>query len=351
MLNGKKKTYAELKKETEQYEDLVSQEITATKEEDDFQWLLSETEPKEAPPKVVDLGERRRDKNKLEGPFWDDGKSVASPKLPIIKRKKKRIFDFRKLPFGVIGVVLSAIIVGVSFGVMMLTIFTGDKGEITGGADVVQAPPPPVDTGAAVTSNSHVPTLAVEVVQGGAFSLVGKGHETVQALREQGYAAALTNTTDPVYLFIGLGLNKEQATAIAEKYKANGQEIYLKPYAISTTSTVENDDQALFLQKSIELFEQLALLSANGFANDGSLFTNETLSKLKNMYNELIVIDNIFSENQEQESLSLAFQESLANAYQNMDDFVSSNDQAMLWQVQQDLLNGLISYEELIKTF
>ncbi len=353
VLNGKEKSYDELEKEKHAYEDLLNQEITATKEEDkqeDFSWVLSENTQSQSSPKVVDLGERRRDKNKLEAPYWDDGKSERSPKLPHIKRKKKKRFEFsfKALPLGLIGIVMSAIIVGVSFGFMMLTIFTGDS-EPTAVTNPVQAPVSvEVPT---VAMKGEIPILAVEVVQGGAFSLLAKGNESAQELQENGFAAALTNTSDPVYLFIGIGLDREQARVIGDNYKANGQEVYLKPYAVSANGVVDKDEQASFLQTGIALYQQLALLSVNGFANGGSLLTEETLAELKGIQDEFLLFGDAFSNNDVQEPLARAFQGALISAYETIQSFASSNSEAELWQMQQHLLNGLMTYEQLINTF
>ncbi|UTW68946.1 hypothetical protein KHA80_17100 [Anaerobacillus sp. HL2] len=57
-------------------------------------------------------------------------------------------------------------------------------------------------------------------------------------MQDKGFAAVLTNTTDPVFLFIGLGLDKEQAAVVAQ-YKANGQEVYLKPYAVGEVESLK----------------------------------------------------------------------------------------------------------------
>lgn len=352
VLNGKEKLYEELEKDKQAYEELLNEEITAAKEEESqpeqFEWVLSET-PKQLSPKIVDLGERRKDKKKLAGPYWDDGKSEESPKLPKIKRKKKRRFEFKSLPLGFIGIVISAIIVGVSFGFMMLTIFTGEKSD-----QMITALPEQAISPVEVTKTripGQVPTLGVEVVQGGAFSLADKGEETVQVLQENGFAATLIKTTDPVFLFIGLGLDREQASVVAEKYKENDQEVYLKPYAITSTGTVQSEEQALFLETSVDLFEQLTLLSVNGLANGGSLLTEETMTELTINFEKLNAISNPFIENESQQTIAQTLKDNLKNAFEKIQSFSSSKNQAYLWQIQQYLLNGLVSYEELVKTF
>ncbi|QOY34023.1 hypothetical protein AWH56_014855 [Anaerobacillus isosaccharinicus] len=353
VLNGQEKVYEELKKDKQSYDELLNAEISATTEEEqqseEFDWILSEPSTKQPSRKVVDLGERRRDKQKLGGPFWDDGKSEDSPKLPHIKRKKNRRFDFSSLPLGLIGIIMSAIIVGVSFGFMMLTIFTGEKVDPV----IVDRPlqtATPTDIPVTVTPG-QVPILGVEVVQGGAFSLATKGEEVATAIKDQGFAAAITSGTEPVFLFIGLGLDKEQANVVASKYKDSGQEVYLKPYAVTATGTVETQDQALYLETAVDVYQQLTLLAVNGLANGGSLLTEETLTELTSSFEKLISIGDPFTNNQTQQLKAMAFQDNLTSAYQEVNNFAISKEEATLWQVQQHLLNGLISYEELTKTF
>lgn len=351
VLNGQEKKYEELEKDKLVYEDLLSEEITATREEEheEFPWLLSENDSKQSSTKIVDLGERRRDKKRLEEPFWDDGKSEQPPKLPLIKRKQKAKFDFKSLPLGLVGVVMSAIIVGISFGFMMLTIFTGDKTEPTEITGAIQSSQPQDVAPTAIPG--QIPMLAVEVVQGGAFSLVAKGHEMAQIMKSNGFSAALSNTADPVYLFIGVGLDREQASVVADQYRANGQEVYLKPYAVSSNSVIEKEEQNEFFATGVDLFEQLTLLSVNGLANGGSLITNESLAQLKTSYDKLISYGDLFAESEAQQPLALAFQDALTSAHEKMLSYANSKDTSDLWQVQQFLLNGLIAYEELIKTY
>jgi stage II sporulation protein B len=352
VLNGKEKLYDELVKDKREYEELLNEEIAATQEKEDrareFEWILPEPSSEDPSKKVVDLGERRKDKEKLLAPYWDDGKSDKSPKLPPNNRKKKR-FDFRSLPLGMIGIVMSAIIVGVSFGFMMLTIFTGEKLE-TATANFPVQTPSSLEQPVALAPG-QVPILGVEVVQGGAFSLVAKGQEVAEELQNKGFASALTKSTEPVFLFIGLGLDREQANVVAEEYKANGQEVYVKPYAVTTNGTVKTDEQGIFLETGVSLFEKLTLLSINGLAASGTLVNEENMNELATIYEKLVSIEAPFSDNDIQSERSLAFQSALTNAYQKMQSYSEGKDENILWQVQQYLLNGLIEYEELTKTF
>ncbi|RXI98408.1 hypothetical protein DS745_18965 [Anaerobacillus alkaliphilus] len=352
VLNGKEKLYEELEKDKQAYEEVLNEEIAATQEEErseEFEWILSDPSQKKPATKVVDIGERRRDKKRLVGPYWDDGKSVDSPKLPSTKRKKKQNFEFKSLPLGLIGIVLSAIVVGVSFGFMMLTIFTGEKGDplVTPTTTPVQSQPQ-VEAPIVMTPG-QIPILGVEVVQGGAYSLLEKGQEVSQELISQGFAAAVTQNTDPVFLFIGLGLDKEQAAVVAEKYRENGQEVYLKPYAVTATGIIETQEQASYLETGVDLYQQLTLLAVNGMATGGSLITDETLNELTETYKTLISIVDPFLTNDIHQQNAVIFQTALTGAYESIKGYASTNNQSNLWKAQQYLLDGLFAYENLIK--
>ncbi len=349
VLNGKEKLYEELEKDKQVYEEILNEEIAASQEEErseDFEWILSEPVQKQSSPKIVDLGERRRDKKKLISPYWDDGKSENSPKLPSSKRKKKQSFDFKSLPLGLMGVIVSAIVVGVSFGFMMLTIFTGDKADpvIT---PTTQVQAQPQGEAPILMTPGQIPILGVEVVQGGAYSLLEKGQEVSQELISQGFAAAVTKNTEPVFLFIGLGLDKEQAAVVADKYKENGQEVYLKPYAVTGSGIIETQEQALYLETGVDLYQQLALLAVNGMAT-GSLITEETLHELSTTYDTFVSVVDPFLDNETHQQNAVLFQQALTGAFEGIISFASSNEQANLWKVQQFLLEGLFAYEELV---
>lgn len=355
VLNGNEKSYEEIKRDKEVYEQLLNEEISATTEEskpeeektDDFQWLLSE---KDKSPKIVDLGERRRDKKSQNIPFWDDGKSAKAPKLPAVKRKKKNWkLDFKSLPLGLIGIVMSAIIVGVSFGFMMLTIFTGDKAAPQTVTNPVQtAPTVDVPT---VAMNGEIPILGIEVVQGGAFSQLDKAKETAEALKENGFAATLSNTTDPVFLFIGIGLDREQARVIGNIYDSNGQDVFLKPYAVSKNGLVESEGQLSFLNAGVELYQHLALLSVNSFANGGSLVTEEAIADLKVLHDQVLSHHSSYADDELRKARALAFQKELTTAFEAIQSFATTTSNKDRWQVQQSLLNGLFAYEQLVQTY
>lgn len=352
VLNGKERLYEELAKDKQAYEELLNQEISATTEErkgdQEFEWIIPDQ--KQPLPKVVDLGERRRDKQKLGSPYWDDGKSEESPKLPSSKRKKKKNFEFKSLPIGLIGIVMSAIIVGVSFGLMMLTIFTGEKVDtVTRITPQIQTPP--AQEAIVPLIPGQIPVLGVEVVQGGAFSLVEKGEEAGKLLKDQGFASALTSLTEPLFLFIGLGLDREQAAIIGEYYKEIGQEVYLKPYAVSATGMAETDEQAAFFSKGVDLFQQLTLLSVNGLATEGTLFTSEMMTELTTSYEAFFAIDIPFPNNESQMIIGQQFQTSLSKAYETIQLFSQTKDKPHLWNAQQHLLDGLLAYELLVKHF
>ncbi len=344
VLNGKEALYRETEVDKQAKEELFNMQISATKEEqehpEDFDWLLPSQQQSSA--KVVDLGERRKGKKILADPYWDDGKSEASPKLPPTKRKKSPKFDFHSLPLGLIAIVLSAIIVGVSFGFMMLTIFTGEKPttefEASNVKDSPQAEAP------VTTTANQIPTLGVEIIQGGAFSVVAKGQETAQMLKNKGFAAVLTNTTDPIYLFIGLGLDRDQATIVADQYKANGQDVYLKPYAVTANKQLKNQEQFLYLQSGVQLFQQLTQYSIHGLAN-----TTKANNEVALAFESFTALGDPFKNNEIQHQHATAFKGALTNAYEKMQNFATSKDNVNLWQAQQYLLNGLIAYEELVK--
>src|SRR5690606_30921554 len=94
---------------------------------------------------VIDFAKKKKEKRDIQ-PFWDDGNRDKIPKIPHNDRKKKRRkgmkFSIRNLPITFIIASASAILVGISLGITILTLMS-DSNEANGQLDeqtpVVQA--------------------------------------------------------------------------------------------------------------------------------------------------------------------------------------------------------------------
>ncbi|OLO40536.1 hypothetical protein BTR23_05970 [Alkalihalophilus pseudofirmus] len=301
---------------------------------------------------IIDFNKLKEAKEERSQPFWDDGNRGWSPKLPPVNRKKKGTNRFKstlaQLPISLIVAGLSAIIVGVGFGFMVLTAFTGEAdgntASLTPANEVVET----IATGQAVQA-ATLPDLSVEIVQGGAFSTSEKGNEIVSAIKARGQAAVLKTGSDPMYMFIGLGLQKEEAGRLSQLYQAQGQDTYVKPFAVNgSIASVDSEAGKQFFTQAGNMFNELVRFSVAGLAGQSVEIGNiETfLNQFQEWNNNGATVLSALPE--EVRGQAQQFITSMSGAASELEGYKGEQQEIKLWGIQQHLLEALLSYEALI---
>ncbi len=266
-LNGKEKEFSEQ----------VKDEVAATSEDFQNDWdtlYSSNDRPKKN--KIVDLGKKRKRKRQLSLPFWDDGRRERGPKLPPKHRKKgnrnSSPFQYSFFSNTVLLSVISAVVVGGAFGMMLLYLFTSNEptqvaseAEQSLNGSVAEGEG---NTQTAVAENG-VPAVDVHLVQAGAFSSVEKGDEMKGILDEQGVPGVITENTDPHFLFIGVGNNRESASTFAQYYNDAGVDTYVKPYAVVANGLDVSDQWTTFMSNGVNWITETVDRSGEAFVNGG----------------------------------------------------------------------------------
>ncbi|UCZ52092.1 hypothetical protein LGQ02_14720 [Bacillus shivajii] len=339
-LNGEEKTFT----------DQANDEVAATSE--DFQdW--NELQPSELmnENKIVDLGKKRKRKGQLSLPFWDDGKRDRGPKLPPKNRKKQTKFARINLSFftnTVVISVISAIIVGGAFGMMLLSLFTGEssspsvsEGEQSLNGSAVEEPQTSVPS---FVAENGVPAVDIHLVQAGAFSTSEKGNEMRETLQSDGVPSVLTENHDPHFLFIGVGKNREAATALSEFYGEAGVETYVKPYAVVATGLDLSNEWTSFMTLGVESISQVTDLSVRAF-------TGEAIPEGER--NEMIEVSqawqesiNAIDEQSVHYELARTWFDESAPAFQQFTGESLTRENAIT--AQQVVLQSVLYYENLI---
>ena len=339
-LDGTEKTYKETNVENQAYIEFKNQELAAAKEnaDDEFDWIL----PEKSLTAVIQLDEHRQKRK----PSLPKNHTIGPGNYE--KKNKKTVIRLLKtLPLGVIGIILSAIVVGTTFGLMMLSLFTEDE-QLPHLVDSVEESIP-VST--SVATKATLPTLSMYVVQGGAFSNAEKGEEISNALRNKGYAAALTRKSDPTYMFIGVAVDKAAADLIGEVYSHVGQDTYVKPYTVPVDGVLVEEIKHAFLVDSIKLYQELEIATANAFVTERVTISEEQL----NDFSEKIVLLNeqihFFQDNETQHTFAIRLLEQLTTINEELTIYSNLQQQSKLWNAQQQLLEFLITYENFVLSF
>ncbi|OLS39643.1 hypothetical protein BTR22_01895 [Alkalihalophilus pseudofirmus] len=370
-LNNKEQEYKEheydLHEEEQEYksQDRVfneaKEEITAARDERYDEELEDAPIPK--PDNVIDFTERQTEREKGKGPFWDDGNRESGPKLPVNRKKKSQrsfTFSIPSLPnfsslksFSLIpiAIILSAIIVGVSFGVVVLNVFTGGGENAAVSEPIQQASPEAAPTFQAI--DGGLPSLSVEVIQGGAFSTVEKGQEMVSVFQNSGLAAVLTDTTDPLYLFVGLGADRGDTTSLAAILENEGKETYLKSYQVSGEGlAAASESSAAWYTDALSIFNSMLTLTTNSLAKGSGISDADIQAVTKELTALHEGREEALAEIPEAAQAStLLLGNELDSSLGHLAGFMNSNDQKELWKAQQSLLRVLLAYEQVVEFY
>ncbi len=300
---------------------------------------------------IIDFNKLKEEREIRKEPYWDDGNREWSPKLPPVKRKKKTAERLKKslsgLPISLILAGVSAIIVGVGFGFMVLTAFTG---EADGNTASLMPQSEVIETATnGQAGEITLPDLSVEIVQGGAFSTSEKGNEIVSLIKQRGQAAVLKTDSDPMYMFIGLGLQKDEAGRISQLYQQQGQETYVKPFAVNgSLHSVDSEAVKQYFTQGGAMFNELARFSVAGLA--GQSVALENIEKFLGHYQEWNKQGTtIIAELPEgAQGHAKQFISSMAKAASEIEGYKGKQQEIRLWGIQQHLLEALLSYEALI---
>ncbi|ARK31595.1 hypothetical protein [Halalkalibacter krulwichiae] len=354
-LNGKEQT---LKRETQDRiqvdsevfsnEQVRSEEIVPTREQEEID--VAEIIPQ--PDNVIHFEKKHEERKRNGQPFWDDGNREKSPKLPFKRKKKSATNNSRpKIPLMMVVAVCSAIIVGLGFGTMILTVFKGSSVPVVQGVEQEEATQAAASVDATVEGTA-LPTLSIEVVQGAAFTELAQGEEVVARIHEQGLAGTLTKGTDPIYMFIGAGGDRAQATKIGSLYEEYGQDTYLKSYQVDGQDiTGQAEEVSAWFTNAIDHYKKVMQLSVDGL-NGGSLITTESVKSIEENAQALqaerdVAFSHLTGDSQQH---ALEMGDKLVLAGQKLKEYESKGEQDALWQSQQAILDALVSYEQVVQS-
>lgn len=364
-INGKERVFLS--------DEELNQEISAAKEEeselpeadiDQFETFviedLVEQESERERDNVIDFEERRNEKKNYTSKSFNRNHAFQINKKkrrPLLTSGGGRKPDPILKKF--IAVLISAIIIGVGFGYVVLSLFT-DFSEGQGGEESHIT----VDNGQAVnesngatgevpsgiilgtiganttTTANGIAPLSVQIIQGGAFESVEAANQFANSLKENGNAAVVMPGSKPVLMFIGLGADRNQAEIISQLYLNKGQEVYLKPFGLSEIKAgkVSDEKEAAFVSGGINLYQSLLNLSTETF--DQKKINQATWKDIESKFTQWNQ-----SKPQELPTSLEQFANSISKAFQYLASYQIKADERQLWNSQQALLEGLLSYK------
>ncbi|WP_416151355.1 hypothetical protein ACM26V_10445 [Salipaludibacillus sp. HK11] len=304
--------------------------------------------------KVIDFNKRRKLYEEENAPFWDDGRSERSPKLPPSKRKNnKQSWDKFSLDYFKNKVFLSvsaAILVGGAFGMMLLSLFTGNDTTVGQDQAVTSNEIGISDSAVGVAngqSPSNLSSLDAHVVQAGAFSTIEKGEEMATLIKEKGFPSLLFENDGTHFLFVGMGLAREEAEVLANHIEDQGQETYVKPFEILNDQIEVPEDIHTFVTKGVNWMAHASNIAVQDIVGEAP--SDEAVTELFDAGQAWQdAYDEMDTTNEEIAALSSQWMDASQSVMAVYSSNLSTTEFA--WEMQESLLNGLIIYQQLIVT-
>lgn len=355
----------------------LNQEIAAAKEMDDTEdshtFMMDEFLDELPSYKIIDLEEQRNKRGKKTSVI-DQQLFYEKPILSKINKRRPHLFHRKyrtntSLKKIIIALVL-ALIIGTGLGYIVLALFTDIAGdnEKSPATEVGQAIGKPnsqvtntligehaLVPGSETTTDEITPNVApsnvianiepmkFEVVQGGAFSSIESANQYASKLKNSGAAAVIVPNTEPVLMYIGIGTNRSESVVISDFYQEKNQEVYLKMIeTISLDASRINNQVAEYTATGQALYQSLISLSTD--ALQFKTIDNKQWKQAETTFSDW----NQLKPAKLPASL-IEFSDSITASYQAIGKYQTTNDQKQLWNSQQFLLEGLLSYQKWTK--
>jgi stage II sporulation protein B len=233
--------------------------------------------------------------------------------------------------------VISAVIVGTGFGIVMLKLVISDQGkQSTAARPIAQV------NGSPVQASSNLSTAALNswtayVVQGGVFS----GNETAKTASEniiaKGFPAITVQGNGEYYLFLGVSDSLDDAKELEQVYRTNGiADVYSKSITIpeKTIAKVSEGEKGLLKTSSI-LFPLLTKVTSGSIVS--GKFPDDLLKSINLLETSIQKVDDKGVNNAKIKQLK----SEIKTAAELTKEFQTKQDRNTLLNAQQHLLNVL----------
>ncbi|AMA72120.1 MULTISPECIES: hypothetical protein [Aneurinibacillus] len=304
-----------------------------------------------------------------------------APITPLFGHKKRsgRSFKPPRNFFQLSAVVGGAVSVGLLFGYVILHTFT------TGSTPTVEDMTKPsvaltqkgengaagrtsteIGTQASVQGQSAVPkrksltltlpVMSLYMVQGGVFSTRAGAEQEAAALREKGWPVHMVEEAGKQMLFLGVSALRDDALALAQVYRADKQEVYIKEKSLPagtitvavpeelTSSTMEEIKR--FGQTQADLFQNVSLLTGEGFKT--GKIEQAAIQKMMAKHRELLQqgrsLTTVLAE--QQKTLLQSALNEMTTAVTTLQQFSSQPNRTYLWQAEEKILRFIAFYKQ-----
>jgi stage II sporulation protein B len=298
--------------------------------EESFDWILPETTDNE-------INEYQFVKQTTHKKKTSKGKSTTASISAI--RKKNGVLK------SVILSIVFAVLIGTSFGVIMLKLVVIDHSKKTA---IETIAPVTKTVTKSVTPKTSTEKLTLQpfaafVVQGGVYSTKEAANEISDQVKSKSAPAEIMEIDGKNFLFLGASGSLEQAKNLGSYYKESGiGDIWAKQIQVpeKTISDI-NKDEKLFLEASQSGFQILLNVTSNVIVNTSN--ANENISTISQTKSAIEKIEDKKLKNKK----IIELKSELSSAMELVEGYQNSHDMNDMKKAQQHLLNYFSLYSTL----
>ncbi|MFC0212605.1 SPOR domain-containing protein [Paenibacillus chartarius] len=274
--------------------------------------------------------------------------------------------------------VTGAVVTGVLFGFVVLSMFTEDTlpfrlpglggqtpAAVTGAAAGGTAGQQGADKAAAsgsITAESvvavNLPARSYSFLQNGIFSSGSAVQAAEAELKKKGYAAAsMAESAEKTTVFAGFALQKEEAAELRSKLQANKVDAFVKAVNIPAAPKLKWDGKATagelstFFQQGNKLTQMMAGLTVLHLRETTpTALEDSTMNGLKSSYQSWVAaataVKNGAAPNAEPALQRMS--SSMNSAVQSLEAYKKAPSTGMLWNAQSALMQYVLAEKELL---
>jgi len=294
------------------------------------------------------VGEQKMEKQAFETAEEEEAAALEETDERIISiseaiQKKKKTGQMRRswrLPPHAKSLFLAAAIaavVGMALGMTMLRLIPKEKVEPSPAAEAMtELAEAGTATGGERAENTILAPFSVAVIQAGVYSDTKAAERAAKSIEAAGVPVVIAGQK-PAALYIAVGADKEGLRAVNDKYREAVPSTYVKELSFAAET---KERQLNIVQKGEALYETMAALSAALLSGkDVSDGEWQALGEAYGLLEKSEATNNKTVQN---------YVEALKQAYLALVAYKENQDEALLGKIQQQLLEALSAYMELV---
>lgn len=294
---------------------------------------------------------------------WDEGIGWRSPSSPL-RYRRNRVSLFSGWPAGwLVLSIIGAIVLGTLMGMTLLsTFFSGDAVHTRTIDSHLKTTPSDMESGKVSQKPGtavSLPSLQAVLLQAGSYSEKKRAQQTVEGLRSEGWAAVMT--PDPPHrIYLGVGINRDDALKLSVIYQKRNVQVYLKDWAVRGDGVRIPEEQArwskemtVFAEKGHQLFQRLGLQTVSHLQSDNTVTAFSGMNDLQNQYQAYVIQGTRLESKlpKKAKSAALGMMQALDLAVQGAEEAQKNPSSALVWQMQEGLVRYALSYEQFVSAW